>query len=130
MWVLLSLFYFLSLSHISEKSKNSHHAKIVNYNAFSVFLLMVPKHNFIGPFKLFLFIGVRERVAFLKVFSPKLQISKLNIKSTSGYKILKFWIWEAFSINSLFYRGRRKKLSTRFKVSASELWIKNLKSRW
>jgi hypothetical protein len=31
----LSLFYFLSLSRISEKSENSHHAKIVNYNVFS-----------------------------------------------------------------------------------------------
>jgi hypothetical protein len=55
--VLLSLFYFLSLSRISEKSENSHHAKIVNYTTFSEFLQMVPKHNFIGPFKLFLFIG-------------------------------------------------------------------------
>jgi hypothetical protein len=50
-------FYFLSLSRISEKSENSHHAKIVNYNAFSEFLQMVPKHNFIGPFKFFIFIG-------------------------------------------------------------------------
>jgi hypothetical protein len=49
--------YGLSLSRISEKSENSHHAKIINYNAFSEFLQMVPKHNFIGPFKLFLFIG-------------------------------------------------------------------------
>jgi hypothetical protein len=55
--VLLSLFYFLSLSRSSEKIENSHHAKIVKYNAFSEFLQMVPKHNFIGPFKLFLFIG-------------------------------------------------------------------------
>ncbi len=31
MWVLLSLFYFLSLFRISEKSENSHHAKIVNF---------------------------------------------------------------------------------------------------
>jgi hypothetical protein len=58
---LLSLFYFLSLSRISEKSENSHHAKIVNYNAFSEFLQMVPKHNFIGPFKLFFFIGYRKK---------------------------------------------------------------------
>jgi hypothetical protein len=56
-WVLLSLIYFLSLSCISEKSENSHHAKIVNYNAFNEFLQMVWKHNFIGPFKLFFFIG-------------------------------------------------------------------------
>jgi hypothetical protein len=55
--VLLSLFYFLSLSRISEKSENSHHAKIVNYTAFREFLQMVPKHNFIEPFKLFFFIG-------------------------------------------------------------------------
>jgi hypothetical protein len=53
----LSLFYLLSLSRISEKSENSHHAKIVNHNAFSEFLQIVPKLNFIGPFKLFLFIG-------------------------------------------------------------------------
>jgi hypothetical protein len=32
----------------------------------------------------------------LKVFSHKLQILKLNIKSTSESKILKIWIWEAF----------------------------------
>ncbi len=45
-----------SFSHFREKWE-SHHAKIVNYNAFSEFLQMVPKHNIIGPFKLFLFIG-------------------------------------------------------------------------
>ncbi len=61
-WVLLSLFYFLSLSCISEKSENSHHAKIVNYNSFSEFLQMVPKHNFIGPFKLFFFIGNQQKI--------------------------------------------------------------------
>jgi hypothetical protein len=59
--VLLSLFYFLSLSRISEKSENSHHAKIINYNAFSEFLQIVPKLNFVGPFKLFLFIGLDKK---------------------------------------------------------------------
>jgi hypothetical protein len=39
---------------------NSHQAKIINYNAFSEFLQMVRKHNFIGPFKLFLFIGYQK----------------------------------------------------------------------
>jgi hypothetical protein len=33
----------------------------------------------------------RER-AFLKAFSPKLQILKFNLKSTSDSKILKIWI--------------------------------------
>ncbi len=36
----------------------------------------------------------KER-AFLKVFSPLLQTWKLNLKSMSGSKILKIWIWEA-----------------------------------
>ncbi len=70
-WVLLSLFYFLSLSHISEKSESSHHAKIVNCNAFSEFLQMVPKHNFIGPFKLFLFIGYSFYKNFQKALSQE-----------------------------------------------------------
>ncbi len=35
------------------------------------------------------------RESFLKAFSPKLQIPKLNIKSTSGPKILKIFIWDA-----------------------------------
>ncbi len=51
--IVVVLFLFSSLSRNSEKSENSHHAKIVNYNVFSEFLQMVPKHNFIGPFKLF-----------------------------------------------------------------------------
>jgi hypothetical protein len=34
----------------------------------------------------------RERERFLKVFSRKLQILKLNKKLTSGPKILKIWI--------------------------------------
>jgi hypothetical protein len=36
----------------------------------------------------------RER-AFLKVCSPLLQTSKLNLKSTGGSKFLKIWIWNA-----------------------------------
>jgi glycerophosphoryl diester phosphodiesterase len=55
--MLLSLSYFLSLSRISEKSENSHHAKIVNHNTFSEFLQMVQKRNFFELFKLFFFIG-------------------------------------------------------------------------
>ncbi len=46
-------FYLLSLSRISEKNESSHHAKIVNYDEFSEFLQMVPKHNFVETFKLF-----------------------------------------------------------------------------
>jgi hypothetical protein len=33
-----------------------------------------------------------KRELFLKAFSPELSTSKLNIKSTSGPKTLKFWI--------------------------------------
>jgi hypothetical protein len=38
------------------------------------------------------FAQVCSRESFLKVSSPKLRISKLNMKSTSGFKILKIWI--------------------------------------
>jgi hypothetical protein len=41
--------------------------------------------------KLSLHTNFLER-AFLKAFSPKLQILKLIIKSTSDFKILKIWI--------------------------------------
>jgi hypothetical protein len=83
--VLLSLFYFLSLSRISEKSENSHHAKIVNYNAFSEFLQMVPKHNFIGPFKLFLFIGIFRQAN--KIWSPSSFLGETVFKKVKYLKI-------------------------------------------
>jgi hypothetical protein len=41
----------------------------------------------------------RKRKSFLKAFTPKLSTSKLNLNSTSGSKILKIWIQEAFSMN-------------------------------
>ncbi len=53
-------FIFCLFLAFTEKIENSHHAKIVNYNAFSEFLQMVPKLNFIGPFKLFFFIGLEQ----------------------------------------------------------------------
>ncbi len=57
----------------------------------------------------------RER-AFLKAFSPKLQILKFNLKSTSDSKILKIWIWEAFLVDFQkkykihIFEGRQKAL--------------------
>jgi hypothetical protein len=95
--VLLSLFYFLSLSRISENSENSHHAKIVNYNAFSEFLQMVPKHNFIGPFKLFLFIG------YLNIKN-----AKKKIRQTAGR-------FEPSRAQSLF--DTQKSLSERYLIA-------------
>jgi hypothetical protein len=62
-----------SMCECSEKSENSHRAKIVNYNAFNEFLQMVPKHNFIGPFKLFLFIGKSFQIKALPNKEKKLK---------------------------------------------------------
>jgi hypothetical protein len=65
--VVVPFLFSVSFCRISEKSENSHHAKIVNYNAFNEFLQMIPKHNFIGPFKLFLFIGWGVFIEFLEI---------------------------------------------------------------
>jgi hypothetical protein len=63
----------------NNKSEKSHQAKIVNYNAFSEFLQMVPKHNFIGPFKLFFFIGQEKLLKVPSTYKFLLLCGELKI---------------------------------------------------
>ncbi len=98
-----------------------------------IFRILEPLVDFIFNFKVYNF-GLKTFKkalspytffweSFLKIFSPNLKILKLNIKSRSGSKILKIWIWEAFfnifsgkNIKFIYLREKQKPNSGRLSV--------------